>query len=200
MPQSSRIMLQFISNLILGFVLVLAPGPVVTELFNKSLKEETKTSVLFILGVMLSELIWFIIVYLGVTSLFELSLVQIILGVFGGCFLIYLGISNITFKEESKEISKSKKNSFVSGFLINFLSPINIFMWIGIIATAMAINKEFIIISGILWGIFIGYVSLFALFYLGKKMFSKKVIRIISVISGIILIFYGLNAFWTVLT
>lgn len=190
-------MLQFISNFILGLVLVLTPGPTVIALLNITLKRGLKKSVLLASGIMLSELVCFCIVYFGLSAIINTRFSQIILGTLGGLFLIYLGITNII--TSSKEITKndfSDKNPFYTGFMINMFNPMSIAMWIGIITAAIAINRNFFIVSGILWGILGAYIIFILLVYFIKNILNKKTIKILAITTGIFLILYGLNLFW----
>jgi len=193
-------MLQFISNIILGLVLVLSPGPAIIEVMNRGLKEGFDKSLLSVLGIMISELIWFSLIIFGLTKIASPK-IQMILGIFGACFLVYLGISYLLESVKNKElkITKLKKNPILTGFLSNFLSPVNAVMWIGIIAAAINLDKSIFALSGLLWGILGSYVLVALASLLGKRIFNEKIIKIISAISGVILIIFAIIMFLRIL-
>jgi len=194
-------MVSFISNFILGIALALPLGPVTLEILNRGLKNGPKNSLLFVAGAMLAELIYFSIVFFGLNEIAESFFVQNILGFMGVGFLIYLGIGNLKefFSKKKKESENNNKNPFLAGFLITFLSPLNLFMWAGIIAVAMNSNPSLFTISGILWGILISYIVVSLIGSFGKKVMNKKRIKYISLIAGLFLIFYGFKMLFNIL-
>ena len=145
--------------------------------------------------------IYFSIVFFGLNEIAESFFVQNILGFVGVGFLIYLGIGNIKkfFDKESKELKKKEKNPFLSGFLITFLSPLNLFMWAGIIAIEMNANLNLFAISGILLGILISYIVVSLIGSFGKKFMNEKRIKYVSLAAGLFLIFYGFKMLFNII-
>lgn len=193
-------MASFISNLVLGIALALPLGPVTLEILNRGLRGGLKKSMYVVAGTMLAELIYFSMVFAGLNRVAESFVVQNVLGLFGVGFLFYLGIGNVKefFKTELKEIEDPKKHPFTAGFLITFLSPLNFFMWAGIIAVAMNASPSFFAISGVLWGILFAYVMVSVVGTFGKKFMTQKRTKYVSLIAGLFLIFYGLKMFWSI--
>lgn len=193
-------MTSFISNFILGIALALPLGPVTLETLNRGLKGGLKKSLLVVAGTMLAELIYFSLVFFGLSRFAESFIVQNVLGLIGIGFLFYLGVGSIQefFDKNLKEIENPKRHPFTAGFLITFLYPLNIFMWAGIISVAMNTSPSFLVISGILWGILFSYVFVALIGNFGKKFMNQSKIKYVSLIVGIFLIFYGLRMFWNI--
>jgi threonine/homoserine/homoserine lactone efflux protein len=194
-------MVSFISNFLLGIALALPLGPVTLEILNRGLKSGIKSSLLVVAGTMLAELTYFSMVLLGLNKIAESFFVQNVLGFAGVGFLVYLGTSNIIefFNKNTKKLENGKKNPFLTGFLITFLSPVNFFMWVGIIAISMNANPSLLVISGILWGILISYLIVSLIGSIGRNFINDKKIKYVSLIAGLFLIFYGLKMLFDML-
>ncbi len=193
-------MTSFISNFILGIALALPLGPVTLEILNRGLKGGLKKSLWVVVGTMLAELTYFSMVLLGLNKIAESFIIQNVLGLLGVGFLFYLGYGNVKefFNKKENKTKSKERNPFASGFLITFLSPLNFFMWAGIIALAMNSNPSFFVVSGILWGILFSYICVALVGSFGQKFMNKKRIKYVSLIAGIFLIFYGLKMFWDI--
>jgi threonine/homoserine/homoserine lactone efflux protein len=193
-------MTSFISNFILGIALALPLGPVTLEILNRGLKGGLKKSLLVVAGTMLAELTYFSMVLLGMNKVAESFIVQNVLGLLGVGFLFYLGYGNVKefFNKKESKTKTKERNPFASGFLITFLSPLNFFMWAGIIALVMNANPSFFVISGILWGILFSYLCVSLVGSFGQRFMNKKRIKYVSLVAGLFLIFYGLKMFWNI--
>jgi threonine/homoserine/homoserine lactone efflux protein len=193
-------MTSFVSNFILGIALALPLGPVTLEILNRGLKGGLKKSLWVVVGTMLAELIYFSMILLGLDKIAESFFVQNVLGLFGVGFLFYLGYGNVKefFNKKESERKNKERSPFASGFLITFLSPLNFFMWAGIIALAMNSNPSFFAVSGILWGILISYIFVALVGSFGQNFMNKKRKKYVSLIAGIFLIVYGIKMFWEI--
>lgn len=191
-------MTSFITNLILGIVLALSPGPVVLEILNRGLKGGLRKSLLVVAGTLVAESIYFSMVFFGLSQWVEGEIAQLALGLLGIGFLLYIGYGNVKefFNKKETKFDGAKRNPFASGFLITFLYPLNVFMWAGIISVAMKSSPSFFVISGILWGLLVSYICVALVGSFGQKFMNNKRIKYVSLVAGILLIFYGLKLFW----
>lgn len=95
----------------------------------------------------------------------------------------------------------SIKNGLLVGFGLSFASPIGLMFWLSTFATSMQQGKSpkvfnindliinmFIIVGVLIWGFFISIV----LHYFSKIIDEKK-LKIITAISGLILIYFGIK-------
>jgi threonine/homoserine/homoserine lactone efflux protein len=194
-------MVNFIDNFILGIALALPLGPVTLEILRRGIKQGLFESLKTVGGVLSAELIYFVVVYFGFINFVESNLVKVSLGFFGVGFLFYLGQGSIKdfFKSGETQNGLINKNSFFAGFLITFLNPLNIFMWIGIIGGSLVQNSSFLISSGVLVGVLDSYLVVAIFSQAGRKVVSEKNMKYVSLIAGLFMIFYGLKLFFNIL-
>jgi len=187
-------MVTFLENLILGITLTLPLGPVTLEVFRRGLKQGYLQSLICGLGAFTAELVYFTIIYLGLAEFSESLIVKYVLGTLGILFLLYLGYDAIKdfFKKDSEQ-KELKGSSFASGFLITFLSPINFFMWAGIIGASVSQDKTALVNSGILLGILLSYLVISALSIFGKKLLKNNLMKWFSLVAGLFLIGYAIK-------
>jgi len=183
----------FLENILLGIALSLPLGPVTLEILNRGLKEGWKNSFFAVAGAMTAELLFFTIVYLGVYKFAQSFLVQAVLGSLGVLFLIYLSASNIAdfFIKSDSNIKSFKLPPFLTAFNITFFSPLNLFMWVGIISISIAKDPRFLITSGVLIGIVLSYILVATLAGFGKRVVNDKNKRYISLVAGLFLMYYS---------
>jgi len=190
-------MVSFIDNFILGFALAIVLGPITLEILNRGLKYGFGKAMKTVIGMILAESIYFTIVYLGLTRFAESNAAKLGLGLFGVCFLAYLGFTNISeflvqlknFELENKK--KVKNGAFMAGFLITFLNPLNILLWIGLIGGFLAQSASLFVSIGVLFGIFTACTAVAIVSLFGNKILSKDKIKYIPLVAGLLLIFYS---------
>jgi len=195
-------MVQFIDNFILGIALTLPLGPITLEIVRRGLKQGFLESVKSAGGAFSAELAFFVIVYVGLVKFSESFFIEFVLGFFGVAFLLYIGYDNLRdFLKKNDNVGENRLygNSFVSGFLITFLNPLNLFMWVGIIGGFFAQNNSLFVSSGVLLGILLSLfiVTVFSKF--GRKLLSKNNMKYVSLIAGLFLIFYGLRLLYNII-
>lgn len=189
-------MVTFLENFILGITLTLPLGPVTLEILKRGLRSGYIQAALTGLGAFVAELVFFCMMYFGLAEFSESIIVKYVLGTLGVLFLLYLGYANIKdffVKDNDNENKEQKGSSFIAGFLITFLNPLNFFMWAGIIGGSIAQDKSFLVNLGIILGIFISYVIISGLTIFGKKIIKDNVLKYISLAAGLFLVFYALK-------
>lgn len=189
-------MITFLENFILGITLTLPLGPVTLEILKRGLRSGYIQAALTGLGSFTAELVFFAIMYFGLAEFSESIIVKYVLGTLGVLFLLYLGYINIKdFFNNKKDLENKsfRKSSFIAGFLITFLNPLNFFMWAGIIGGSIAQNKSFLVNLGIMLGIFVSYVIISGLTIFGKKIIKDNVLKYVSLAAGLFLVFYALK-------
>jgi len=189
-------MVTFFENFILGVALTLPLGPVTLEILRRGIKFGYLQSIKTAIGAFSAELTYFTLIYFGLSKFSESFIVKYILGFLGVGFLLYLGYENFKDFKSNKDFFSTKilnKNNFLSGYLITFLNPINLFMWVGIIGSFFTMNTSLLISSGVLYGIFISLLLMTCLSFIGKKLIKKNKMKYVSLSAGIFLIYYGLK-------
>ena len=122
---------------------------------------------------------------------------------FGALVLLYLGYLNVKEYSEiidlKKPFSKTGGNSFFTGYLITISNPMTIVGWLGVfgaiigssiqnVSKTTALLNTFTIILGVL----IWYFTLSLLLHWGKRFINEKTMKYISLISGVVIIGFGL--------
>lgn len=211
-----------VTKMILGVSLAAPIGPVNAEMIKRGLASGFWGSFSVRLGGAVANSICLLIAYFGLGKLIQHPIILLIVSCLGEIIIIYMGTSTI-IKSMSKnfmssidnsislEASRTKKhysirNGLMVGMALAFTSPVGLMFWLGTFAATMqqeATTKvgmynlliNFFIIAGVLiWGAFVSLILHF-----GSKIIDQKKLRIVSALSGLILIYfgikYGINSF-----
>lgn len=195
----------FFGHVLLGISLAAPIGPVNAAQLEKGLKHGFLHSWLVGLGAMLADALYMLAVYIGLSQLLMYEGVKVFLWLFGCFVLLYTGIETIVETAKSKnQLTYTRKKpslfqSFGTGFLISISNPLTILFWLGIYGSVLAktltlyessqiwLLSSAIFIGITLWDLFIAVVSSTA-----KSFVSEKTKQIISILSAISLISFGL--------
>jgi len=193
-----------IQNILLGITLAAPIGPASMAIIRNGLKHGFLGGFTTAVGVVLADTTYLLIVYFGLSALMGYSLVKIILWVYGAVVLFYLGYLSIRefFGKIDLKKYKEKKGSnlFFVGYSVNISNPMAVVFWAGIFGSILAASNHSlsklngllysltIIIGILMWHTFLSFLSHF-----GNKFFKEKYFKYISLISGLILIWFGLG-------
>jgi len=208
----------FAKGFALGLLLSISVGPVVFSVIKQSLNNGHKGGFAFIAGVSASD-ITFVLVCNLFTALFESALThEVIIGTAGSIFLVILGVYNIFFRKvavtekgaiELKSIrTRELLGIFLSGYFMNLLNPGVLLFWIAASATILAdsqqqnhpIQYRIIVFTVCLLMVLIGDTVKVMLAGNIREKLNPHNIHIINIISGIILIVFGVALFWGIVT
>jgi threonine/homoserine/homoserine lactone efflux protein len=155
------------------------------------------------LGAVSADIIYMLLVYFGMIHLLDAPFVKAFLWLFGFFVLVYTGVESI---KNSGEISAAEwrgddvplLKSYRSGFLMSLFNPLSILFWLGIYGSilAEAANnypmQQLLIYSGaIVLGILLWDVTMAAASSLFRKFLTVRVLKAISVLSGLSLVGFG---------
>jgi L-lysine exporter family protein LysE/ArgO len=194
----------FLSYVLLGLSLAAPIGPVNAAQMDKGIKNGFWHSWLVGVGAFVADGIYMLAVYMGVVNFLEAEFMQTFLWLFGSFVLIYTGIESLVSSGPSIS-NQSIKNeplykSFLSGFLISISNPLTILFWLGIYGSVLAktaatsTHEQLILYSiAIFIGLFIWDVTMAGISSSFKKVLSNKLIILITVLSGISLICFGVH-------
>lgn len=204
-----------LDKIILGIVLAAPIGPVNAEMIRRGLTAGFWGSFNVRLGGALANTILLLLAYFGLGNLTKHPKVIFTISILGVIALIYLGIKNILKAISKKQLNLrlninskhqnthkkySLKNGILVGFGLSFASPIGLMFWLSTFATSMQpdkinsfnLNDLFInlfIIAGVLiWGLFISIILHYC-----SKIIDEKKLRIVTALSGLILIYFGIK-------
>lgn len=188
-----------IEKILLGVMLAAPIGPVSIEMIKRGLYAGFWAAFTVRLGGVIGNTLCLIFAYFGMSSILKHESVVNGISLFGSLFLIYMGVKGLLKKAKSIEADKKiEKNNFLNnisiGLLLSVANPVAVVFWLGIFAVSMSTEvvsfwqNSAIVLGVILWG------AMFSLLLAGgKKYFSTKFINIITYISSIFLIFYGIK-------
>jgi threonine/homoserine/homoserine lactone efflux protein len=126
-------MLSFLTaGIILGLSAGFAPGPLLALIVSETLAHDIKAGVKVALAPILTDLP---IILITLFILAKLSRFQHILGLIslaGGCFILFLGIKNMSIKGVQINSRRAAPKSLQKGILVNALSPHPYLFWFSV--------------------------------------------------------------------
>ena len=211
----------FITLFLISFSGAASPGPVTAYAVERG-KTNVHAGLLIAIGHGIIEVPLILLLFAGIVTFFQNKIFITVLGLTGGSFLLYMGIS-ILYKEflyphiftktaRIKDIEKrpadkrtgttmknSGKSLIRSGILFSISNPYYFIWWatIGAALVSRVKNGTLILIplfiavhwsTDLIWFYFLSIVS-----YSGSRKFGEKFQKIISIVSALILIFFGLK-------
>ena len=189
-------------GLALGLALALSLGPSFFALIQTSIKRGFRPALGLAFGIFLSDLFCVFLAYLGVAQIFDNANNKPYVGLIGGTVLVSFGFFSVFQKKvvekNNVEIQASNIPLFIlKGFFLNLLNPIVIGLWMACVVSVSS-NKQFSQIDILLFFA----TSLLTVFFTDalkaysairiSQFLSERVLRIVSIIAGIILMISGL--------
>ncbi|WP_429374466.1 LysE family transporter [Paenibacillus sp. DS2015] len=195
----------FFSYIFLGLSLSAPIGPINAAQLNKGIQGGFWHAYVIGLGALSADIIYMLLVYFGVIHLLDAPFIKAFLWLFGFFVLVYIGIESIkdagaiSSSVEMRGSDASLGRTFISGFLLAILNPLSILFWLGIYGSilAKAVNEfpmqQLLIYSGaIVLGILLWDVTMATVSSLFREFLTLRVLKIISMLSGLSLIGFGL--------
>jgi threonine/homoserine/homoserine lactone efflux protein len=194
----------FISYIFLGLSLSAPIGPINAAQLDKGLKRGFMHAWVVGLGAVCADIIYMLLVYFGMIHLLDAPFIKAFLWLFGFFVLVYTGIESIMNSEEvasleAREVGESLFKSFTSGFLMSLFNPLSILFWLGIYGSILAkMTSEYsmdqlLLYSGaIVFGILVWDVLMAGASSIFRKILTNRVLKIISILSGLSLVGFGL--------
>ncbi|QUL53248.1 LysE family transporter [Paenibacillus tritici] len=193
----------FLSYMVLGLSLSAPIGPINAAQLDKGLRGGFMHAWVVGLGAIAADVIYMLLVYLGMIHLLDAPFVKAFLWLFGFFVLVYTGVESIKHSGElsaadmrGSEASLSK--SFTAGFLMSLFNPLSILFWLGIYGSilAKAVNdypmQQLLVYSGaIVLGILLWDVTMAAASSIFRRFLTTRVLRAVSVCSGLSLVGFG---------
>lgn len=194
----------FLSALAVGFSGAMMPGSLLTYTLKQSLSAGPRSGFIITLGHALLELVLIVLIFLGFDMVLQSQAAQIAIGIVGGILLIYMGIDMIVQSAKKKisvEMGQTKTNSksmFLSGIAVSATNPYFLLWWavIGLGFVMQSYQTSGYLGVGVYY---IGHIAADFIWYgaisiiVGKtrKFMKEKPYRIIIIILGAVLIFFG---------
>lgn len=188
----------------LGLSLAAPVGPVNAAQLDTGIKNGFFHAWVFGIGALTADMIYMMMVYVGVAHVIELPFIKTLLWLFGCFVLIYTGIENLLTLHKIELDMRFGRNiplrrSLFSGFFMSLLNPLTILFWLGIYGSILAETAEsstqnqillysMAVISGILtWDLTMAFLSSGA-----RRFLSNGFLKGISVVSSLSMIGFGI--------
>ena len=192
-----------ISYFFLGISLAAPIGPINAAQLDRGIKYGFVNAWLIGLGSVAADMVYMLVVYFGIIHILDIPFVKTFLWLFGFFVLTYTGIESLKsigqLTSARGESDESYKRSFLAGFLMSISNPLTILFWLGIYGsilanTAASSSLEELVVysSAIIAGLALWDVSMAALSSSFRKFLSAGYLTVISILSGISLIGFGL--------
>lgn len=185
----------------------LAPGPLFFANVAHGIKSGVKSGLAFSVAHSIVEFSLVVVLALGLIKITEdptaKSTVQLVIGVVGGIALIAFGFIQIReFLHPKPQVSDnepaSTKNPFLLGFVLTGLNPYFIVWWLTTGMTLISLALTFASWAGVMLmyvaHVWMDYAWLTATAFLAKKgtnLVSGKGYRVLMILFGAILVFFG---------
>lgn len=189
-------------GLIIGFAVAAPVGPIGILCIRRTLEFGRFSGFVSGLGAALADTLYGVVAAFGLTLISDLLLAgQFWLRLFGGIFLIYLGIKTLLRKPKARDTNVSHlslSKDFASTFFLTLTNPMTVLSYIAIFAAVglSNVSNDYWDSSWLVFGVFLG--SSFWWFILSegvtffRKSVSKNVMAWINRIAGLIIIAFGL--------
>lgn len=190
------------SYVLLGLSLAAPIGPINAAQIDRGFRFGFYHSWVIGLGSVTADIIYMIMVYMGVVNFLDSPFMQTFLWLFGFFVLVYTGIETIFSAKKEIQQNRSEYESylktFITGFFMSLSNPLTILFWLGIYGSVLAKtaatyeNLQLFIYSGaILIGLLLWDFTMAIISSTFRKILTPGLIAFISVISGLTLIGFG---------
>lgn len=199
----------FIKGLILGFSIAAPVGPIGLLCIRRTLADGRLHGIVSGLGAATADAIYGSVAGFGLTIVAGfLTGQQFWLQLFGGLFLIYLGVKIFFTRPAERPARSEKKNLpgvYFSTLLLTLSNPATIFMFIAIFAGMGAVSQTekslgaFTLVAGVFCGSTLWWVILSSLASIFRSRLTAAAMVWINRLSGILIAGFGLFAMLSLL-
>jgi threonine/homoserine/homoserine lactone efflux protein len=189
-------------GILLGLSITAPVGPTNIEVIRRGLKNGWQSAFVFCTGVMVALIIYLILVVFGLSFLTQSQIFNTLLLVFGVAVLFYLAYCSFKDFLDNKELNVSgnvdSKQNFIPGIVLTISNPAVLLLWSGIMGADLAadqgsLENGLVLSLGILVGVLVFFVGLTALIHGGRKYITKKNFKYVSLLAGVVLLYFGLK-------
>lgn len=194
----------------IGIVVSIPPGPVVIATGQRAISRGFWHAITFNMGSILADAFYVLLVYFGVSALLaENNTYRFVLWVLGGAWLCWMGIDAIRTPIDLSALEKtaqqmSRWRNFRSGLIITLFNPLTIVSWIALAGNFYnTVWREdwppvqhfgLVAVVAMLVGAFAWVIIISLVLSSIRHKISPRVLKILSTVSGLSLLFYGVSA------
>ncbi|WP_377891973.1 LysE family transporter [Alkalihalobacillus sp. R86527] len=192
----------YFSYILLGLSLSAPIGPINAAQVDKGIRYGFLNAWFVGIGAMVADGILMLLIYVGIGHIVDSPFMKTFLWLFGFFVLSYTGVESIVKSNSNQSDSgvsrnEAKSKSFRTGFFMAISNPLNILFWLGIYGSILAQSTNgtyhlLISSTGIFIGITIWDLTMASVASGARRFVRPPVLRIVSILSGVILIAFGL--------
>lgn len=126
----------------MGLLLSALVGPVFFSLIQTSIRKGMMAGVCMALGISLSDSLYILITYYGISQFMDSEGFKMFLGIAGGAIMLIFGIVYLVKPSSPNEGAKVKvakgalTRQVIKGFLLNGINPFVLLFWVGVMSLA----------------------------------------------------------------
>ncbi|ART77003.1 amino acid transporter [Sutcliffiella horikoshii] len=183
--------------MVLGISLAAPVGPINLEMIKRGISSGFFASWLVGLGGMTADIIFLLIILIGLAPYLQIEWVELCMYGIGGGLLLYLGITTIYGSFPKRKILELgqpiQRNSFLVGFSIAAFNPINFVFWFGIFGSSIqSLSEKSWIIAlvgclSLLLGIFLWNLNIAFTVHFARAFIKEKILKAVNLAAGIFL-------------
>ena len=146
-------MITLLNGIKWGLFLAILVGPILLSLVQAGIEKGTRVGLVMGSGVWISDILYILAVYLGLSTVDLPPQFAFYTGIVGGIILISFGLVNFFVKPKQDTADKIIRASTYRGFLINTVNPFTVFFWITISTTEvsqLSLDNAIIFYAGLL--------------------------------------------------
>lgn len=200
-------MVYFFQGLTMGLAYVAPIGLQNLFVINSALTHTRRRALLTALIVIFFDVTLALACFFGIGAIMQrYEWLQMVILFVGSLIVIYIGIGLLRAKIEEIDRSKSAssiKKTISSACVVTWFNPQAIIdgtMMLGAFHATLSAAKSTPFISGVATASFLWFTGLTLILSVFSNRFSTKVLRIINLICGIVIIFYGCKLLFNFIT
>jgi threonine/homoserine/homoserine lactone efflux protein len=195
-----------LKGIVSGILLALLIGPVFFTIIQTSIERGFKSGFFVALGVSLSDTVYILLSYLGLSKLFTDTTFQSFLTYGGGAMLLCFGGYYLFVKSRkmmnfslAEVPERSPIRLIAKGFIINGLSPMVLIFWIGTVGIATTdlgytkTSDAATFFLSIILTVFITDICKAKLADKLRALLTTRLVRILNIVLGLLLVVFGLR-------
>ncbi|GBF73440.1 lysine transporter LysE [Paenibacillus sp. 598K] len=189
----------YVKYFLIGLAIAMPVGAITVEMTKQGLKNGFMHGWAVGLGGMTVDLALIFAMVFGFASILSIPYVQVPLWIIGAAFLAYLGYDSIRSADKDitpadEKTNKSFWQTYRNGLLVA-VSPGNLVFWVSVFGAVLSDSYSsdhygtFILASsGVLSGILAHDLGLLSIVAVTRKIMSRRMIQVVSVVAGLMLI------------
>ncbi|MFN3841010.1 MAG: LysE family translocator [Cyclobacteriaceae bacterium] len=187
-----------------GIILAFLIGPVFFMIIQTSIERGFSSGVLVAAGVVLSDAIYILIAYLGISQIFDDHRNQMYMAYGGGTVLFSLGLYYLLVKSrklsgfQTEQIQeRNPVRLLAKGFVINGLSPMVFIFWVGTVGLATSElgyhtpAKALTFFGAIITTVFVTDILKAKLADNLRSILTPRFVRLLTIVLGIVFVIFG---------